>query len=55
MAAEGLVPGAHVIVAAAQTVTGSVQLKLQNADDRSRSVEVEDELAQQIYVVPDEG
>ena len=55
MAAEGLVPGAHVIVAAAQTVTGSVQLKLQNANDRSRSVEVEDELAQQIYVVPDEG
>lgn len=53
MAVEGLVPGARVIVTESQAVTGSVQLTLRGTDDRLRSVE--DELAQQIYVVPDEG
>ena len=53
MAAEGLVPGARVMVTESQAVIGSVQLTLQGADDGLRSVE--DELAQQIYVVPDEG
>ena len=53
MAAEGLVPGARVMVTELQAVRGSVQLTLQGADDGLRSVE--DELAQQIYVVPDEG
>ena len=53
MAVEGLVPGARVIVTESQAVTGSVQLTLRGTDDGPRSVE--DELAQQIYVVPDEG
>ena len=53
MAVEGLVPGARVILTESQAVTGSVQLTLRGTDDGPRSVE--DELAQQIYVVPDEG
>lgn len=53
MAAEGLVPGARILVAESQAVTGSVEVTLQDTNDGPRSVE--DELAQQIYVVPDEG
>jgi hypothetical protein len=53
MAAEGLVPGARILVTESQAVTGSVEVTLQDTNDGPRSVE--DELAQQIYVVPDEG
>jgi len=52
MAAEGLVPGARVLVAEAQRVEGSVEISL-GAGTESRAVE--GSLARQIYVVPDEG
>jgi DtxR family transcriptional regulator, Mn-dependent transcriptional regulator len=52
MAAEGLVPGARVLVAKAQRVAGSVEISL-GASRESRAVE--GSLARQIYVVPDEG
>lgn len=52
MAAEGLVPGARVLVAKAQRVAGSVEISLGTGQE-SRAVE--GSLARQIYVVPDEG
>ena len=52
MAAEGLVPGARVLVAKAQRVAGVVEFSL-GAGKKARSVE--GSLARQIYVVPDEG
>jgi len=51
MAAEGLVPGARVLVAKAQRVEGAVEFSLGSGKE-SRSVE--GSLARQIYVVPDE-
>ncbi|MDH3206098.1 MAG: metal-dependent transcriptional regulator [Gemmatimonadota bacterium] len=52
MAAEGLVPGARVLVTETQGVEGAVEISLGEEDEESRSVQ--DELARQIYVVPDE-
>ncbi|HSH75654.1 MAG TPA: metal-dependent transcriptional regulator [Longimicrobiales bacterium] len=52
MAAEGLVPGARVLVAEAQGVQGAVEISLQEHAGESRAVQ--DQLARQIYVVPDE-
>ncbi len=52
MAAEGLVPGARVLVAKAQRVEGAVEFSL-GAGKEMRAVE--GSLARQIYVVPDEG
>jgi DtxR family Mn-dependent transcriptional regulator len=52
MAAEGLVPGARVLVAKAQRVAGSVEISL-GAGTESRAVE--GSLARQIYVVPDDS
>jgi DtxR family Mn-dependent transcriptional regulator len=52
MAAEGLVPGARVLVTESQPVEGAVEISLSGEDEESRSVQ--DELARQIYVVPDE-
>ncbi len=52
MAAEGLVPGARVLVTESQPVEGAVEISLSGEDDESRSVQ--DDLARQIYVVPDE-
>jgi DtxR family Mn-dependent transcriptional regulator len=51
MAAEGLVPGARVLVAKSQRVDGVVEFRLGTGKE-SRSVE--GSLARQIYVVPDE-
>jgi DtxR family Mn-dependent transcriptional regulator len=52
MAAEGLVPGARVRVNETQCVAGAVEISL--GDHHSESRAVQDELARQIYVVPDE-
>jgi len=53
MAAEGLVPGARVRIAEAQGTQGAVEISLD--DDGLDSRAVHDNLARQIYVVPDEG
>lgn len=53
MAAEGLVPGARVLVTAEQSVAGAVEISLGEEGAESRAVQ--DDLARQIYVVPDEG
>jgi len=53
MAAEGLVPGARVLVTKTQGVDGSVEISLGAGAEESRPVL--DELARQIYVVPDEA
>jgi len=53
MAAEGLVPGARLLVAHAQSVAGSIEVSLGDAASAPRAV-LED-LARHIYVVPDEG
>jgi DtxR family Mn-dependent transcriptional regulator len=53
MAAEGLVPGARVLVTEEQSVAGAVEISLDAEGVESRSVQ--DDLARQIYVVPDEG
>jgi DtxR family Mn-dependent transcriptional regulator len=53
MAAEGLVPGARVLVTAEQGVAGAVEISLGDGSAASRAVQ--DDLARQIYVVPDEG
>jgi DtxR family Mn-dependent transcriptional regulator len=51
MAAEGLVPGARVLVAAAQRVADSVEISLgPGASSRA----IRGDLARQIFVVPDE-
>jgi DtxR family transcriptional regulator, Mn-dependent transcriptional regulator len=52
MAAEGLVPGARVIVTEAQGVEGAVEISLDEKGAESRAVQ--DQLARQIYVVPDD-
>jgi len=53
MAAEGLVPGARVLVTTEQSVAGAVEISLGEEGAESRAVQ--DDLARQIYVVPDEG
>lgn len=53
MAAEGLVPGARIVVSEGQDLDGAVEITLDGEDEASRSVE--QGLARQIYVVPDEG
>jgi len=53
MAAEGLVPGARVLVTETQRVEGAVEISLGEGDEPSRSVQ--DQLARQIYVVPDDA
>jgi DtxR family Mn-dependent transcriptional regulator len=53
MAAEGLVPGVRVHVTEEQNVAGAVEISL--GEEKGRSRAVQDELARQIYVVPDEG
>jgi DtxR family Mn-dependent transcriptional regulator len=53
MAAEGLVPGARVLVTETQGVEGAVEISLGPDEAAARSVQ--DELARQIYVVPDEA
>jgi len=53
MAAEGLVPGARVLVTETQGVEGAVEISLGEGDEPSRSVQ--DQLARQIYVVPDDA
>jgi DtxR family Mn-dependent transcriptional regulator len=53
MAAEGLVPGARVLVTETQGVEGAVEISLGADEAAARSVQ--DELARQIYVVPDEA
>jgi DtxR family Mn-dependent transcriptional regulator len=53
MAAEGLVPGARVLVAEAQGTEGAVEISLDDGDEGNRAVQ--DQLARQIYVVPDES
>jgi DtxR family Mn-dependent transcriptional regulator len=53
MAAEGLVPGARVVVAEAQGVEGAVEITLDAPGTESRAVQ--DQIARQIYVVPDEA
>jgi DtxR family Mn-dependent transcriptional regulator len=52
MAAEGLVPGARVLVTETQRVEGAVEISLGGEDEPSRSVQ--DQLARQIFVVPDD-
>jgi DtxR family Mn-dependent transcriptional regulator len=52
MAADGLVPGARVLVTETQDVEGAVEISLGPGDEESRPVQ--DEIARQIYVVPDE-
>ena len=51
MAAEGLVPGARVVVSQGQSVDGAVEVRLSNGDLRA----VHADLARHIYVVPDEA
>ena len=51
MAEEGLVPGARVLVTEEQVTVGAIDISLGGVDLRS----VQDEIARQIYVVPDEG
>jgi DtxR family Mn-dependent transcriptional regulator len=53
MAAEGLVPGVRVLVAEAQGIEGAVEICLDEEGSESRAVQ--DELARQIYVVPDDS
>jgi len=53
MAAEGLVPGARVLVTETQGVEGAVEISLGEGDEPSRSVQ--DQLARQIFVVPDDA
>lgn len=53
MAAEGLVPGARVHVTETQGVEGAVEISL-DTDDDPASRHVQEDLARQIYVVPDE-
>lgn len=52
MAAEGLVPGARVLVTETQGVEGAVEISLGSGEEKARSVQ--GDLARQIYVVPDE-
>lgn len=52
MAAEGLVPGARVHVTEIQAVEGAVEISLEEGEGEPRRVQ--DDLARQIYVVPDE-
>jgi DtxR family Mn-dependent transcriptional regulator len=52
MAAEGLVPGARVLVTATQSVEGALEISLGSGEDESRAIQ--EDLARQIYVVPDE-
>lgn len=52
MAAEGLVPGARVHVSEGQEVEGSVAISIGDGDAPPR--EVLEQLARQIYVVPDD-
>ena len=52
MAAEGLVPGARVLVVEAQGTEGAVEISLDAEGAASRAVH--DQLARQIYVVPDD-
>ena len=52
MAEEGLVPGARVLVTETQRFDGAVEISL-GADGREPRP-VQDEIARQIYVVPDE-
>jgi len=52
MAAEGLVPGARVLVAETQGVAGAVEISLGTGHEAPRAVQ--EQLARQIYVVPDE-
>ena len=53
MAAEGLVPGARVLVSDGQSVEGAVEISLGDTEGEPRAVQTE--LARHIYVVPDEG
>ena len=53
MAAEGLVPGARVHVRESREAGGSVAISIGDGDAERR--EVQQELARQIYVVPDES
>lgn len=53
MAAEGLVPGARILVRAGAESSGSVEISLGREEPEIRSVH--DGLARHIYVVPDEG
>jgi hypothetical protein len=53
MAAEGLVPGARVLVTETQGVEGAVEISLGEGEEPSRSIQ--DQLARQIFVVPDEA
>jgi DtxR family Mn-dependent transcriptional regulator len=52
MAAEGLVPGARVHVTESQQIEGAVEISLGSGGQRTRPVQ--DEIARQIYVVPDD-
>ncbi|MGD2047274.1 MAG: metal-dependent transcriptional regulator [Gemmatimonadota bacterium] len=52
MAEEGLVPGARVHVTETQAVEGAVEISLEEGAGEPRRVQ--DDLARQIYVVPDE-
>ena len=52
-AAEGLVPGARVLVTETQGVEGAVEISLGEGEEPSRSIQ--DQLARQIFVVPDES
>lgn len=52
MAAVGLVPGARVLVTATQGVAGAVEISIGSGEEESRAVQ--EGLARQIYVVPDE-
>jgi len=52
MAAEGLVPGARVLVVEGQRLQGAVEITLGSEEGKPRAVQ--DQLARQIYVVPDE-
>jgi DtxR family Mn-dependent transcriptional regulator len=53
MAAEGLVPGARVLVVEAQETEGAVEISLDDEGAASRAVH--DQLARQIFVVPDDS
>ena len=53
MAAEGLVPGARLLVSAAQSTDGSVEVSVTDQDDGLRAVR--NDLARHIFVVPDDG
>jgi len=53
MAAEGLVPGARVHVTEVQQVEGAIEISVGTGDRPPHPVQ--DEIARQIYVVPDEA